>query len=155
MEFKFKRKYTKFFFAAIFLHVLVLCFWMFAPNNLFGVAKAKKIITLLALVNCELILIFFLGLYRKKFFVFHDKISIKRSLFSTITIDYKTITEIIENENDTIFLGTGHRPSFKILYKTKFGKIKKYTIRSDNNKLLLKVIKNEIEIAKINNTNNK
>lgn len=150
MEFKFKRKYTSFFVFALILHTLVLAFWVFTPKIIFNTENAKKIIALLALINCELILVFYLGLFRKKYFAYHDKLIIKRSFFRTLTINYKQITNIKENANDTIFLNFGSRGSFKIHYKEN-NKQKKYLIRSDNNNLLLKVIKNEIEIAKSNN----
>jgi hypothetical protein len=155
MEFKFKRKYTSFFLLALILHVGVACFWFFAPNNIFQTSNGKQHITLLLLINCELILLFYFGLYRKKYFAYYNKLTIKRSLLKTISIDYKAITKIKENENDSIVLGFGKRPSFKIFYKNNTQKEKKYTVRSDNNELLLKVIKNEISIANFNNTNNK
>lgn len=155
MEFKFKRKYTSFFLLALILHIAVLLFWLFAPDNVFQSNNGKQIITLLSLINCELILIFYLGLYRKKYFAYYDKLMIKRSLLKTIYIDYKSISKLKENKNDSVLLGFGKRPSFKIFYKSNSGRIKKYTVRSDNNELLLKVIKNEISIANLSNTNNK
>lgn len=148
MEFKFKRKYTNFFIIAVLLHLLVLAFWFLAPTAPFGGANGKQTVTLLSLINCELILIFYLGLFRKKYFAYYDKLVIKRSFFKTLTINYKDILNIKEKNNDTTFLTFGVRPSFKITY-TKNNKAKKtQTIRSDNNPLLLKVIKNEIDIAK-------
>ena len=155
MEFKFKRKYTSFFLLALILHISVLCFWLFAPNNIFQTNNGKQPITILLLANCELILLFYFGLYRKKYFAFYNKLIIKRSLLKSISIDYKSITKIKENENDSIVLGFGKRPSFKIFYTNNSQKAKKYTVRSDNNELLLKVIKNEMSIANFNNTNHK
>ena len=119
MEFKFKRKYTSFFMLALFLHIIVLAFWILSPKVIFNATNAKKTITLLALINVELILVFYLGLFRKKYFAYHDKLIIKRSFFKTLTIDYKSIETIKEKNNDTIFLTFGYRPSFKIYYKTK------------------------------------
>ena len=148
MEFKFKRKYTNFAIIAIILHALVLSFWLFAPSNLFIDFKEKNTIALLTLINVELILIFYIGLYRKKHFAYFDKLIIKRSFLKTLTIKYSSITTIKENKNDTIILGFGHRPSFTIIYTNDKGKRKKQVIRSDNTELLMKVIKNEIDISK-------
>ena len=148
MEFKFKRKYTGFFMLALILHLLVLSFWVLAPNNIFNTTNAKEIITLLSLVNTELILVFYLGLFRKKYYAFYNRLVIKRSFFKTINIEYSSIADIKEKQNDTIFLSFGSRPSFRISYTTKKGKRKKITVRSDNNELLLKVIKNELTISK-------
>lgn len=155
MEFKSKRKYTKFFMLALALHLIVLCFYLFFPAKFLESAKAKDTISLLALVNCELILIFYLGLFRKKYFAYYDKLTIKRSFIKNFSINYSSITEIKEKKHDSIFLVFGTRPSFKIYYTTPKGKLKKVIIRSDNNELLLKVIKNEIDISKIDNTNTK
>lgn len=152
MEFKFKRKYTGFFFLAVFLLTIVISFWVLAPQNIFGASNAKQLITSLGFANSALILILYLGLLRKKYFAYYDKLTIKRSLFKTLTIEYNSIKNIKEKENDTIFLIFGQRPSFKIYYTNKNGKEKKYTVRTDNNKLLLKVIRNEISIANLNNT---
>lgn len=149
MEFKFKRKYTSFAMLAMLLHILVLSFWLFAPSNIFESLKGKNTIALLALINVELILIFYLGLYRKKHFAYFDKLIIKRSFLKTLTIKYSSITTIKENHNDTVLFNFGHRPSFTIYYKNGNGRRKKQTIRSDNTELLLKVIKNEIDISKI------
>lgn len=145
MEFKFKRKYTTFFFIAVIAHLLIVSYWLFFPVEILGTAQTKQISTLLITINCELILVFYIGLFKKKYFAYHDKLVIKRSFFTTITIFYSEIDKVREHSNDTIFLGFGSRPSFTIHYK----KRKKTTIRSDNSKLLLKVIKNELEIAKI------
>lgn len=153
MEFKFKRKYTKFFIFALVLHALVLAFWLFFPNNILKNENGKQTLALLALANCELILFFYLGLYRRKFFAYYDKLVIKRSLLKTITIKYSDIIKIKEKENDTVFLFFGNTPSFSVYYKNKNGKKRKRVIRADNAKLLLKVIKNEIDIANLNNTN--
>ena len=147
MEFKFKRKYTFFFFLVLLLHVSVLSFWIFSPDSLFDNLEKKKIIFLLVISNIELLLIFYLGLFRKKYYAYHDKILIKRSFFSNVIISYKDIIRIKERNSDSILLGFGHRPSFTIYYFDK--KRKKETIRTDNNDLLLKVIKNEIDISKI------
>lgn len=147
MEFKFKRKYTNFFLAATALHLIVLYFWFFFPKEIPLTTTSKQTISLLALINCELILIFYLGLFRKKYYAYHDKILIKRSFFKTFYIRYADITSIEENPYDSIIFNVGNRPSFKIRYKCG-RKEKKYTIRSDNTDLLLKVIKNEIKIAK-------
>ena len=149
MEFKFKRKYTGFTVTALLLHVLVLLFWFFTPSDALEGLNGKNTITLLALINVELILIFYLGLYKKKYFAFHDKLIIKRSFLKTLTIKYSSITTIKENQNDTVLLFLGHRPSFIIYFTNSLGRRKKVTVRSDNSELLLKVIKNEIEITKI------
>ena len=146
MEFKFKQKYTFFFFFALTLHIIVLLFWLFYPLRLLNSLEQKKLITLLALVNIELLLVFYLGLFRKKYYVYYDKIVIKRSFFSDVVISYKDINRIREKKTDTILLSFGRRPSFVIYYTN--GKRKKYTIRSDNTELLLSVIKNEIDISK-------
>lgn len=146
MEFKFKRKYTFFLFLALSLHIAALSVWLFTPESLFNSLEQKKIICLLIILNIELILVFYLGLFRKKYYAYHDKILIKRSFFSTKIISYKDITRIKERPSDSILLGFGIRPSFTIYYSNK--KRKKYTIRSDNNELLLRVIKNEVEISK-------
>ncbi len=151
MEFKFKRKYTFFFFIALLLHLLVISFWFFFPNDLLKSAHEKQTITLIALINCELILIFYLGLFRQKYYAYHDKLIIKRSLFKDTTINYSTINKIKDNPRDTIFLVFGHRPSFTIYYTEKNNKKKKIIIRSDNSKLLQTIIKNEINISTLNN----
>ena len=145
MEFKFKRKYTFFFFLALLLHSGLLALWLFAPERLFSTLPEKKTVFFLILINIELILIFYLGLFRKKYYAYYDKILIKRSFFSSIVISYKDINRIKERPNDSVFLFFGKQPSFTIYYKRK-----KYTIRSDNSELLLKTIKNEMAIAKIN-----
>ena len=149
MEFKFKRKYTNFVISALLLHTIVLSFWIFAPSNLFGGTAGKNAVALLGIINIELILVFYLGLYRKKHFAYYDKLVIKRSFLKTLTIKYSSITTIKENKNDTILFNFGKRPSFTIYYKNNKGKKKKQTIRSDNTELLVKVVKNEIDIAKI------
>lgn len=153
MEFKFKRKYTNFFIFALILHLAVLSFWLFFPNNAFANIIEKQTLSLIALINCELILLFYLGLFRKKYFAYYDKLIIKRSFFKTLIINYKDIHKIKEENNDTIFLTFGHRPSFTLFYKNQKGKNKKIIVRSDNNPLLLKVIKNEIDISNLNNIN--
>ena len=117
MEFKSKRKYTNFFIIAVLLHLLILSFWLLAPAAPFGGTNGKQTVTLLGFVNCELILIFYLGLFRKKYFAYYDKLVIKRSFFKTLTINYKDILNIKEKNNDTTFLTFGIRPSFKITYK--------------------------------------
>ena len=155
MEFKFKRKYTTFFLLAVILHALVLCFWLVAPEDLFNSSNGKETVTLLSIAICEALLTFFLGLQRRKYYAYYDKLTIKRSLLRTITIDYKSIIEIKEKPNDTVLLIFGNRPSFKIIYTSKSNRKKQQTIRSDNNDLLLKVIRNEISIANLDNTNNK
>ena len=151
MEFKFKRKYTKFFMVALVLHLLIAAFWVFFPENLIKIKDGRQTITLLGIINCELILFFYLGLFRKKYFAYYDKLVIKRSLFPTVTILYKDITSIKERKTDSIILGFGTRPSFIIYHTDKMSKKKKYVVRTDNNELLLKVIKNEIDISD-NNT---
>lgn len=148
MEFKFKRKYTFFFFLAILLHIGAVAFWLMSPTEMFKSLEEKKIICLLVLVNVELLLLFYLGLFRKKFYAYYDKIWIKRSLFPDLVISYKDITRIKEKKSDSVLLGFGHRPSFVIYYQVN-GSRKKYTVRSDNSELLLKVIKNEIDIANL------
>ena len=149
MEFKFKRKYTNFSIIAIMLHLLILVFWLFFPTAHIFTPNGKKIATLLAVINCELILLFYLGLFKKKYYAYYDKLTIKRSLLKTLTIKYDRITTLKEKSNDSILFGFGERPSFVIYYKSAKNRNKKCTVRSDNNKLLLKVIKNEIDIAKI------
>lgn len=146
MEFKFKRKYTFFFLFAVLLHALAACFWFLVPEELFDGNDGKKIILLLILVNIELILIFYIGLFRKKYYAFHDKLVIKRSFFGNVIISYKDITSIKERNSDSILLGFGNRPSFTIYYKPPQKIKSKCTIRTDNNKLLLKVLKNEVNI---------
>ena len=148
MEFKFKRKYTFFFFLVLLLHIALLSLWFFSPKKLFPSEESKRIICLLILINIELLLVFYLGLFRKKYYAFHDKILIKRSFYSDIVISYKDIKTINEKKSDSILLGFGTRPSFTIYYQDS-KKRKKHTIRTDNSELLLKVIKNEINIAKI------
>jgi len=155
MEFKFKRKFTKFFITAVILHLIVIAFWVFFPDDILHNIKGKQTITILALINCELLLIFYLGLFRKKYFAYYDKLIIKRSFFKNIHIPYNNITKIKEKPNDSILFGFGNRPSFKISHKSPTGKNKKNIIRTDNNELLLKIIKNEIDISKTNNNNKK
>ena len=92
MEFKFKRKYTFFFLFAILLHALAAAFWILVPEELFDGVDGKKIVFLLILINIELILIFYLGLFRKKYYAFHDKLVVKRSFFGNVIISYKDIT---------------------------------------------------------------
>ena len=116
MEFKFKRKYTTFFFLAIILHAIVLSFWLFFPKDILASTKGKQTITLLALANCELILLFYLGLFRKKYFAYYNKLIIKRSFIKNVTINYSNIEKIKEKNADTIILGFGNRPSFNIYY---------------------------------------
>ena len=152
MEFKSKRKYTTFFIIALILHIAVLAFWIFFPKNVIFNEKGKQTVTLLTLINCELILFFYLGLFRKKHFAYHNKLITKRSFLKNVEINYSEIKKITEKNNDTILLGFGNRPSFKIYY-TANGKNKKHTIRSDNNQLLILTIKNEMDISK--KTNNK
>lgn len=154
MEFKFKRKYTFFFFLAILLHIGAVAFWLLSPLEMFDSMEEKKIICLLVLVNVELLLLFYLGLFRKKFYAYHDRILVKRSLFPDLVISYKDITRIKEKNSDSVILGFGHRPSFVIYYQLN-GSRKKYTVRSDNSALLLKVIKNEIDISNLNNNSKK
>ena len=153
MEFKFKRKYTFFFFLALSLHILVLTLWFALPDQIFRDSEIKKLIFLLVTINIELILVFYLGLFKKKYYAYYDRLLIKRSFFTNTLISYKDITRIKERNSDTILLGFGHRPSFVIYYRTK--RLKKCIIRSDNTELLLKVIKNEIDISKLNNNDKK
>lgn len=153
MEFKFKRKYTKFFLLALILHLLVVAFWVFFPDNTLHNLKGKQTITLLALANVELLLIFYLGLFRRKYHAYHDNLTIKRSFIKNLVIPYENIEKIKEKDNDTILLGFGKRPSLKIFYKSESNKTKKCVVRTDNNKLLLLVINNEIEILNSNNNN--
>lgn len=155
MEFRFRRKYTGFFFIALILHIAILCFWLLTPNNIFSDKGNKILITLLAIANCEVLLAFYLGLFRKKYYAFYDKLIIKRSFLKNKIIDYKSITKIKENEKDSIVLGFGTRPSFKLYYTNRLGKETSTVVRADNNNLLLKVIKNEIQISNLNNTNSK
>ena len=122
MEFKFKRKYTKFAILTILLHTLVLIFWLFAPSYPFNGAQEKNTIALLSLINIELILVFYLGLYRRKYFAYYNQLKIKRSFFKTLTISYSSITTIKENDSDSILFGFGIRPSFIIYYKNSNGK---------------------------------
>jgi len=150
MEFKSKRKYSRFFFTALLLHIILISSWSILPEKPFGTINHKNLTFFLILTNIELLLIFYLGLFRKKYYAYHDKLLIKRSFLSDIVISYKDITRIREKQGDTILLGFGHRPSFTIYYKSK-----KTTIRSDNSTLLLKVIKNEIDISNLNNSNTK
>lgn len=147
MEFKFKRKYTFFFLFAIVLHALAVGFWFFVPKEVFNGMDGKKTVCLLILINIELILIFYLGLFRKKYYAFHDKLVIKRSFFGNVVISYKDITSIKEKNSDSILLGFGNRPSFTIYYKPQQKAKSKCTVRTDNNKLLLKVLKNEVNIT--------
>ncbi len=149
MEFKFRRKYTGFFLLAVILHLLVLAFWIFFPSKFLANAKDKAFFTLLALINVELILLLCLGLFRRRYFAYYDKLIIKRSLVKNISIPYKRILDISEKANDSIIFGYGLRPSFKITYVNENGKKKKINVRCDNTGLLLKVIKNEIDISKI------
>lgn len=154
MEFKFKRKYTFFFFLAILLHIGAVAFWLMSPTEMFNSLEEKKIICLLVLVNIELLLLFYLGLFRKKYYAYYDKILVKRSLFPDLVISYKDITRIKEKKSDSILLGFGHRPSFILYYQVNNSR-KKYTVRADNSELLLKVIKNEIDISNSNNNSKK
>ncbi len=149
MEFKFKRKYTGIFIFAIILHVALLSFWLFYPTTQNFTQSSKNTISLLALINCELIIIFYLGLFRKKYFAYYDKLLIKRSFFKNVTINYSTIQRIDEKSADTILLNFGLRPSFTIWHTKPNGRTKKTIVRSDNSELLLKVIKSEIDISKI------
>ena len=147
MEFKFKRKYNLFFFTALFLHLLIVAFWFFFPNTAFSSINAKKTVCLLLLINVELILLFYLGMFRKKYYAFHNRLVVKHSFLKNLVISYKDIISIKEKESDSLLLGIGKRPSFKIYYQVK-GRKRKHTVRTDNNKLLLKVLKNELEISK-------
>lgn len=152
MEFKFKRKYTFLFLVALALHALVLSYYFLFPHVLSIKSYDKETITLLLLANVELILFFYLGLFRKKYFAYHDKLIVKRSLLVDIHLFYEKITAIRENKNDSVLLGFGRQPSFTVYYTCiKNNKRKKITIRTNNNELLLKVLKNEMNIAKVNN----
>lgn len=149
MEFRFRRKYTGFFIFAVVLHLLVLAFWLFFPSRILESTKDKAFFTLLALINVELILLLCLGLFRRRYFAYFDKLVIKRSLIKNVTITYGTILNIKEKPHDSILFGYGLRPSFKITYIGDNGKKKKINVRCDNTELLLKVVKNEIDISKI------
>lgn len=155
MEFKFKRKYDVLFFFALILHVLVLGFWFFFPNSNFQDKNHKLTIILLLLINVELILALVIVLHKKKYYAFYNNLTIKRAFLKNLSIPYVNIDKISEKSSDSIFLCFGSRPSFKIFYRNQSGRIKKYTIRSDNNVLILKTIKNELEILKKSNANNK
>lgn len=148
MEFKSKRKYTKFFLLAILLHSMILAYWFLFPETFLTYANEKTTIVIVATITCELILIFYIGLYRGKYYAYHDHLLIKQSLVKNKKINYKDITRIQENPNDSIVLWFGRRPSFTIYHNNK-----RTILRSDNNQLMLQVINNELEIAKSNNKN--
>ena len=149
MEFRFRRKYTGFFIFAAILHLLVLAFWMFFPEKILEKTKDKAFFTLLALINVELILLLCLGLFRRRYIATCNDLTIKRSLIKNVVIPYGTILNIKEKSHDSILFGWGLRPSFKISYISPNGKKKKINVRCDNTALLLKVLKNEMDISKI------
>lgn len=153
MEFKFKRKYTSLFFVGLLFHIALAAVWITPLESLFPSTEMKNKICLLVLVNIELLIFLYVGLFRKKYYTFHDKIQVKRTFLQDLTISYKDIAKIIERENDTILLAFGKRPSFTLYFHN--GKRRKYTIRSDNNELMIKIIKNEININNSNNNSKK
>lgn len=143
MEFKFKRKYASFHLMVIILHLLVVAFWLLFPYLVRGTPKDRVFFTLLALVNVEFIILLYLGLFTKKYIAYYDKLIIKRALAKSTTITYGTILNIKENIKDS-----KSQSSFQITYIGNNRKKHKVTVRCDNTELLLKVIKNEIKIAK-------
>lgn len=147
MEFKFKRKYNLFFITALFLHLAVVAFWFLFPQSAFSSINAKKNTCLLILINVELILLFYLGMFRKKYYVFHNRMVIKHAFLKSVIISYKDITSIKEKNSDSLLFGIGKRPSFVIYYQVN-GRKRRRTIRTDNTILLLKVLKNELQILK-------
>lgn len=147
MQFKFKRKYNLFFVIALFLHLSLVAYWFLFPQSAFSSINAKKTSCLLILINIELILLCYLGMFRKKYFVFHNRMVVKHTFLKNTVISYKDITSIKERKNDSLLFGIGKRSSFVIFYNVNKRK-KRYTVRTDNTELLLKILKNELEIAK-------
>lgn len=153
MEFKFKRKYTSLFIVALLFHIALATIWITPLEVLFPSTEIKHTICFLILVNIELIIVLYVSLFRKKYYTYHDRIQVKRVFLQDLSISYKDIAKIVEHGNDTVLLAFGKRPSFTLYFHN--GKRRKYTIRSDNNELMLKIIKNEINIANSNNNGKK
>ena len=153
MEFKFKRKYDGLFFFALILHTLVAALYIFFPKINFLDPNHKLTIILLLLINIELILALVIVINKKKYHVFYNNLTVCRTFLKNLSIPFTSIDKISEKNSDSILLFFGNRPSIKIFYRNKSGRIRSHTVRSDNNALLLKTIQNELKILKKINTN--
>ena len=145
MKFKFKRKYNTPFFILLFLIAISFIFYFVAPkfineNHWFFIN-----VLVVSIFDSFIITIFILGLYREKYYLYHDHLEIHRSLRRTIELDYNNIEDLVEFPNDKTFLIFGTRPSFLLKYKNN-NKIKKYRIRVEKYELLKLVMENEKKI---------
>lgn len=151
MKFTFKRKYTSSFFVFLILIGLSVSFFFFGPRFIDKSEDFFKQALWVSLADSLLILLIIIGSNRVNYYLYHDKIIIKKSLRKTISLEYDQIKDITELPHDTILFMFGTRPSFKIKYQ-KGNKIKKYRIRVANHELLKLVLENE---KKIHVTKNK
>lgn len=145
MKFVFKRKYTLAFVLSLVLIGLCVAFYYIGPKFITQTEDFFNKILILSILDSVLIILFITGLYRVNYFLYHDHVEIKRSLRSPIILNYDQIKEVIEIKNDTIFLGCGVRPSFKIKYQQN-GRIKTYRVRVANHNLFKTVLENEKKI---------
>lgn len=151
MKFTFKRKYTLSFFVFLVLIGLSLTFYFMGPKFINKSDEFFNQTLWVSLADSLLIMLIIIGSNRVNYYLYHDKMIIKKSLRRTVTLEYSQIKDIIEYPNDTIIFMFGTRPSFKLKYQ-KSNKIKNYRVRVSNHELLKLVLENE---KKIHITKNK
>lgn len=151
MKFTFKRKYTSSLIIFLILVGLSIAFYFVGPKFISREDMFFKQVLFISIADSCLITLFVLGLYRVNYYLYHDRMEIKKSLRKTISLNYNQIKEMVEYPNDTVILMFGTRPSFKVRYQIG-NRTKNYRIRVSNHELLKLVIENE---KKIHLTKNK
>lgn len=146
MKFIFKRKYTLPFMLFLVLAILCFAFYYFGPKFIPQSAEFYRNVLIISIIDSLLIVMFVTGLYRVNYFLYHDRLEIKRSLKKPIVLKYAQIKQVNEVKNDKIFLIFGKRPSFKLKYEEN-GKIKHYRIRLANHDLFKLILENEKKIS--------
>jgi hypothetical protein len=127
------------------LIAISVAFYIVGPKFIDKDANFFIQVLLIYLADSLLITLIIIGSMRVNYYLYHDKIVIKKSLRRTVTLNYDQILNITEYPNDTIIFMFGTRPSFKIRYRN--GNIAKfYRIRVANHELFKLVLENEQKI---------
>lgn len=146
MKFMFKRKYTFPFMLFLLLVTLCVAFYYYAPQFLNKSETFYRNVLIISLVDSLLIVMFVTGLYRVNYFLYHDRLVVKRSLVRSVEFKYSQIKKVVEIKNDPSFLIFGRRTAFKVYYESN-GRIKKCHIRLVNPELFKLILENEKKIS--------
>lgn len=150
MELNFKRNYDKFFIFLLIIGIIAVVITFFP--GLFDQVDPNSFphiyIYIITWFNVALLCITYFGVTKRAHTVTVKQLTIKRSLFKNLVIDYDKISSSHLNENGKTFLIFGKLPVLTVTYN-KNNRHKKIKLRAEKIRLLAKIIENENKIHTI------